>query len=95
MTSLWICPNILVFPKFDEWHQSDSDFTLNSDVKKPVKSTAHQSARFRGFQGLSCLTFTRNTSNLDVLIDVLYKKRNLKKSRQVHREIPVSGSPFS
>ena len=33
MTSLEICPDILVCPNFDEWHQSDSDSTLNSDVK--------------------------------------------------------------
>ena len=33
MTPSTICLNILVCPKFDECHQSDSDFILNFVVK--------------------------------------------------------------
>ena len=35
----------MVCSKFDEWNQSDSDSSLNLDVKQSIKSTAHQSAR--------------------------------------------------
>ena len=71
MTSLWISLNILACPKFGEWHQSDSDFTLNSDVKQTIKSTAHRSAKFNGFQGRFCWT---NSTELLNLISLYSKK---------------------
>ena len=33
MKSFWIGLNILICAKFEEWNQTDSDSTVNSDVK--------------------------------------------------------------
>ena len=66
MTSLWVCLNILVCPKFGKWHQSDSDSTLNYDVKYPIKSTAHRSAKFNRFQDFSAGLCKKFFTNIDL-----------------------------
>ena len=67
MTSSWICPNNLICQKFDDWNQSDSDSTLNFDVKQSIKSTGQESGRFNGFQQLSCWTIGTCLFNISIL----------------------------